>query len=362
MADDRVLFTIEAENEQLKAKLAETEAALRKLQSTGEATDNSAGLSFKNSISAIKSWIGSIGAAIGVGIAFAKAVDVIGASFTSAAKYAGEFKESLGFNLTDAGLAAAQRTVADLKKELDEAVKGGERGVFGDIGAARNIEVVSAKLQAAMKLEEALFIRLLKKKRLEEDKERTEKTDKDAKTAAKADEERVARMEEEQRKEEQQNEESRQRRTQQALEDANRIADATLSAEDKIARKRFDTIERAKVLITQAQTDLDRFAAESLIKAANLEAAYELKKLEDERTKKRLDTERKAAEEYAKTVTDRLRPFFDELNRANQQFGNNLGDRLNGTLEAIRQDMNRIRLAIPQNGGGSGIFGIEGTY
>jgi len=103
-------------------------------------------------------------------------------------------------------------------------------------------------------------------------------------------------------------------------------------------------------------------APESLIKAANLEAAYELKKLEDERTKKRLDTERKAAEEYAKTVEDRLRPFFAELNRANQQFGNNLGDRLNGTLEAIRQDMNRIRLAIPQNGGGGGIFGIEGTY
>ncbi len=175
-----------------------------------------------------------------------------------------------------------------------------------------------------------------------------------------ADKEARQRADDRYAQEEQANEEARQRRTQQALDDANALADATLSEEEKIARKRFDNIERAKRLLTQAVTEQDRFAAESLIKAANLNARFELKKLEDEREKKRLETEKKAADKYADTLEDRLRKFYDEINRANREFGTTLGDRLNGTLEAIRQDINRIRLTIPQNGGGG--YPPGGTY
>lgn len=350
MADDSVLFRLQADISDLKAKLAEADTTIQTLKAKTEKADDE-GLGFKKSVTAVKSWIGAVGGAIAV----ATSMFVLGQKiravyddlFTSGAEKAKKFSESLLITDATDRLKAYTAEIDKLQTRLAQSLEDPISNILNrlqGLGPQSLMDQIAA-LEASRSDAQQ-----------QANRQREVAEEKAAKEKAAAEEEanrkRIDAMEATQRAEEQANEEARQRRTQQALDDANTLADATLSEEEKIARKRFDNIERAKRLLTQAVTEQDRFAAESLIKAANLNARFELKKLEDEREKKRLETEKKAADKYADTLEDRLRKFYDEINRANREFGTTLGDRLNGTLEAIRQDINRIRLTIPQNGGG----------
>ncbi len=347
MADDRVIFSIEAENAQLKAALAETQAELDKVKTTAEKVDDS-GLGFKKSLSAVKSWIASVTSAIGVATTFylvgQKINETLTSAFTSGTEKAQDFVDALDIANSEQALGVLQKEINKTAALLDDAIKRSEKGLLGDVGATADVKGFQQQL-TRLRQEEETLLKSTNGKRLRLD-ERAANARADAQK--KADDESAARLEEAQLTEEQRSEQARQERTQRALDDANALADATLSAEDKIARKRFDAQERARRLMLQAQTEQDRVAARALFDAANLSATYELDKIEDERSKKRIETEKKAADEFMRIVEERQRRLLDQIRQANSQFETGLSDRLNGTVSAIAADVRRI-LTLPSS-------------
>jgi len=303
LADDRVIFEIRAENDQLKSKLAESQTELDKLKAKAEAADAS-GLGFRQSVSAVKQWIGSVTAAIGVATTFfllgQKIRDVYDELFTSGAEKARKFSEAL----------MTTEPTERLKKYSDEIdVLQSRLAASSENVGRRLLNIFSGNTTDSL----LLRVSELEKKRSEAQKQLNAQRDAEERAAEKKkQEEAVA-----------------------AAIELQRVVGL------ERAKKRYDEVVKAE---DAAQAVVD----------ASLAAAKEAHE-------RRLADAEKEGEAFARAAAAGMQQVIDQINRANESFFSSFADRQNGLLLSIRQEITRIRGSIPSSGGAAG-FGSGGSY
>lgn len=335
MADDRVLFTIEAENQQLKAKLAETQAELNNLKttaasasadmakgmdataaSTAKATSGFGELTkgIRSSISQVTGFISSLTAALGVATALYTIGKKIGESNIFGGGATQKFVDSL--DLTDAkkSLEDTRKEITSLQNRQQEILSGGSLnlGAGSDQTELDSIERQLRTLNALQKnLAGQVFAPILRKRGAEgiikqtaaDAEQLRQKIERDLANAA------------EQRDEESLSEE----RFARIVKEVGAEYDIRAEAEDKLQSQR--------------------------------------KKAEDDLHAKRMQLMEAEARHFAEAYEKAI----DQINRANATFFNNFADKQNGLLLSIRQEITRIRGSIPSSGGAAG-FGSGGSY
>ncbi len=336
MADDRVLFTLEAENAQLKAKLAESQAELANLKKAGEdagqgvadgmgkatraaremTNESERGIGaltkgFRQSVAAVTSFVSSITAAVGVATTFyvlgGKIREVWKDAFTPGAVKADEFVEALD-------LTKPQKALDELDAKLDALyVKLGDPGLafhpqLGESPVAAQIKAEIEGLEATRRNLAGQINAPRQRKREAED----------AATSAAE----VARKLEFQTK--------------------NIIAQHGRRLEEQNDAIRFD--EATARILDQINAEYDR----RLERGTDVEDQLHGKRMQH------MEAEaRHFAEEYERAI--------EQVTRANATFFNNFADKQNGLLLSIRQEITRIRGSIPSSGGAAG-FGSGGSY
>jgi len=335
LADDRVLFTIEAENQQLKAKLAETEAELNKLKTTAASVsaDMTKGMDataastakaaggfgelakgIRGSISQVTAFVGSMTAALGVVTAFytigQKLSDLLPRLFAGSGGPAKEFVESLDLTDSKKSLELVRKEMEQLQNRKQKILSGGSLNL--GLGAdqteldsiERQLRILEPRQKNLAGAVNAPVLRAREAKRIELEAAReADKLRKDLENAA-----------------------SEGKRRAEEAQDAQR-------AEEAFAR-----------IVDQVNAEYDR----------RLERG---KEVEDDLHAKRMQLMEAEARHFAEAYEKAI----DQINRANATFFNNFADKQNGLLLSIRQEITRIRGSIPSSGGAAG-FGSGGSY
>lgn len=296
MADDRVIIEIKAENDQLKAKLAESQAEIDKLKAKGIAADES-GLGFRKSVSAVRQWIGSVTAAIGVATTFfvlgQKIRDVYDELFTSGAEKARKFSEAL----------MTTEPTERLKKYSDEIdVLQSRLAASSESIGRRFLNIFSGNTTDAL----TERIAALEKRRAEAQNQLTAKRN--------ADERKIAKTQEEE------------------------LVAAALEVQRVVG------LERAK----RAYEDKVRREAEAKEGVEQLIEDY--RGFVDEFDTAMREASERAAEAYIRIIKD----GFDEVNRANAQAQQQQTQQANGNLIALRRVLQTIAAQMPSSPGNSG--------
>lgn len=344
MADDRVIFEIRAENDQLKQKLAETETKLDQLKAKADSADAS-GLGFRKSVQSIRSWIGAVGGAVAVATSFyvigQKIRDTYDSIFTSGADKAKKFSDSL----FSADAADRAKTLSDeidrlqtrLASSLESTVANVTNRLLG-LGPQSLKDQIAALESSRADAQNQLTAQKAAKER------------EDAKTAAKAklaEEEKV-----------------RQAIFDRARDDTKRLAEEGMTQEQRIEATRAEGLKRIQELTAQARTQEELTAVnalESQIVRRYQREREEMKRLNDEANQERIRQAEEQAQAYADEFRRQMLEAIQEINRANQSFFSSFSEKQNGLLLSIRQEITRIRGSIPSSGGAAG-FGSGGSY
>lgn len=340
MADDRVLFTLEAENAQLKAKLAESQAELANLKKAGEdagqgvadgmgkatkaaremTNESERGIGaltkgFRQSVAAVTSFVSSITAAVSVATTFyvlgGKIREVWKDAFTPGKEKAEEFVEALDLTKTQESLKQTEDQLTALYLKL------GDPGLafhpqLGESPVATQIKAEIARLEETRKgLRAQITSPLLRGKEAEEEARKNAMAAEKAKQDIKNSLGEAARRREE-------------------TEDA-------IRAEEAFAR-----------IVEQVNDEYDRRMERQ-------------KELDDQSSARRIADAEKEGEAFARAAAAGMQQVIDQINRANESFFSSFADRQNGLLLSIRQEITRIRGSIPSSGGAAG-FGSGGSY
>lgn len=295
MADDRVIFEIRAENDQLKAKLAESQNEIEKLKAKGEDADQS-GLGFKKSVSAVRSWIGSVTAAIGVATTFfvlgQKIRAVYDDLFTSGAEKGRNFANTV------------------LSPDATDRVK-----AYSD-----EIDKLQTRLAQSLESPTALVLNTLQGFSTDSLKSQIAELEKSRSDA-------------------------------QEQLTAKRLRD-----EEAVAKKQQEEAVAA-ALEVQRQFGLDRArkAAERKAEGERLQQETDdlIEKLQDEMQDRLFEGAKRAAEEYVRII----REGMAEVTRAQQQAQQQQIAQSNGNLIALRRTLQIIANQMPAGPGNSGFVG-----